>query len=442
MAAVHIRLFLSEPTGSGIDDAAVIQRFQLFVNTFAVKLTPTFIKDGPVENAGVVFQLMYGSFHAPQKFPAGVFVAVHRLIRQFLNANRGQRRIPQEGIIAVIDHVLEHHHAQLVALVVEFLRLYFDMLAQGVESQVFHSQNIFGVAFRCGRGVDAVRPVALIQQAVEEIGFSIQAKSGVIPHLLDFQRTDGKVRFHPILPCFHNKIIKVRIFRTPEVGIFGSNGHRSVFQNKFAQLRNNHLACQSRHGRNGHRVSLIDDIQLFDVLFRNAFQPHCLPDAGHRGVPHAAPLFRKHLLAVGEGLVAQIIDGADDHHIFFLQSIRDVKGHSLIATGMVAHVNAVDPTLEQLIRRTNVQQHPSPLEAFGQGKTAAIPQIAALFIMFLHAGQQTFGAERHQDLLVVCFRLGILHRKFPFAVEVDIRIPLSIISSFQMLVNRKLLFPV
>ena len=63
---------------------------------------------------------------------------MHLLIVQLLDTYRGQCGIPQEIVVAVVDHILENHHAQLITLIVEFLRFYLDMLTQGVESQPLH----------------------------------------------------------------------------------------------------------------------------------------------------------------------------------------------------------------------------------------------------------------------------------------------------------------
>ena len=134
---------------------------------------------------------------------------------QLLNADSGQRRIPQEIVIAIIDHVLENDHAQFIALVIELFRLYLDMLTKGVKAQPLHGKNIVSIALWHGRCENAVRPIALIQQPVEEIGLAIEAQAGVLAFLFDLQCADGKIRFDAILPCFQDEVIKVRIFRTP-----------------------------------------------------------------------------------------------------------------------------------------------------------------------------------------------------------------------------------
>ena len=79
------------------------------------------------------------------------------------------------------------------------------MLAQGVEAEIFHGKDIVGVAFWGGGGEQPLRPVALIQQTVEEPGLAVETQAGIFAHLFDFQRTDGKVGFHPVLRRFQVK---------------------------------------------------------------------------------------------------------------------------------------------------------------------------------------------------------------------------------------------
>ena len=94
---------------------------------------------------------MYRLGHGSEETLAGSFIAVEVLIPQLLHAHRRQRRVAEEGVVTVIHHVLEHHHTQLVALVVEFLGLYLNVLAEGVEAQSFHGEDVLGVAVQFER---------------------------------------------------------------------------------------------------------------------------------------------------------------------------------------------------------------------------------------------------------------------------------------------------
>ena len=164
------------------------------------------------------------------------------------------------------------------------------MLAQRVETQPFHHQDIVGIAFRRCRCENPVGPVALIQQTVKEIGLAVEAQAGIFAGFLDLQRTDCKIGFDPVLPCLDSKIVQIRVFRAPQPGLFRGNGNTAVYQFKTAESRHGHGAAECRLDGNRHTVAAVFDMQFFDVFFGNALQPDCLPDAGNRGVPHTAPL--------------------------------------------------------------------------------------------------------------------------------------------------------
>ena len=303
----------------------------------------------------MVLQLLDRGGHALQKCLPGGGVFVQISVIQLLHTHGGQCGVPQEIVVAVVDHVLKDYHAQFVALVVKFLRLYLDVLAQGVKAQRFHSQDVFCVAFRCGRSEQTVGPVTLIQKAVEEVGLAIEAKPGIAAHGFDFQYPQGKIGFYPIFCGFYGEIIEERILGTPEMGRFRLNGYTAVYKRKFSQSGNSYLTLQLGYYGNGDSCSAVFDIQFLNIIFRYAFQPHGLPDAGYRCVPHTAPL--QGLLAVREGLIAQIVTAADPQLIFFLQSVSNVHRKGFIATVVLGQQLLVYINLCDLVCRTDVQQH-------------------------------------------------------------------------------------
>ena len=276
------------------------------------------------------------------------------------------------------------------------------MLAQGVEAEIFHGKDIVGVAFRGGGSEQPLRPVALIQQTVEEPGLAVETQAGIFAHLFDFQRTDGKVGFHPVLRRFQGEAVKIGVVRTPETGIFRGNSHLPVFQRELSQLLHTDRTLQGRNRGDGHGRTVIFDVQLLDIGLRHAFQPHRLPDAGHGGVPHAAPV--PHLLAVGEGLAAKIVGAADHQLVFFRQRFGDVHGKGGIAPLMAAQVLPVHEHLRRLVGGADVEQHPLPAKAPGQDKFSAIPQWRAFLKMPSDAGKPGLRAEGYRNAHVKCCR--------------------------------------
>ena len=230
--AFHICVCAPKPAGSGVDKPAAICLFQPFVGGVAAELPPSLVKNGPVADTGVIFQLIDRGIHALIKgFPGGkIFVAADIVL--LLNTDGGQRRIPQKTVIAVVHHILENNHTQLVAGIIECLRLHFNMLAKGVKAQLFHFQDVLGKGGFAGRGVNAVRPVALIQHAVEEIGLAVQTQPGNAVYYFGFQRPQGKVRMDRILPTGQGEGVKLGVFRRPGFRIFRTENHLAIHNGK------------------------------------------------------------------------------------------------------------------------------------------------------------------------------------------------------------------
>ena len=319
----------------------------------------------------MVFQLIHRVSCALTEGIAASFVPVKAPVVPLLNADGGKHGVPEIAVAAVVDYVLPDNHTQPVALIVEFLRLDFDVLAQGVEAETLHGEDIIGIAFRGGGGEQPLRPVALIQQTVEEIGFAVETQAGIFAYLFDFQRPDGKVGFHLILRRFHGEAVKIGVVRAPEMGIFRGDGHLPVFQRELPQLLHADGSVQGRNRGDRHGRAVIFDVQLLYIDIRHAFQPHRLPDTGHGGVPHAAPVH--HLLAVGESLIVEIVGAADDQLVFLRQRFGDVHAEGGIAALVAAQVLPVHEHLCNLIGSADVEQHPLPAEALGQKKASAIP---------------------------------------------------------------------
>ena len=175
MAAIHIGVTAAEPAGGGVDKAGVVQLTELGAYIIAVKLAPTLVEDSPVADAGVVFQLVHCGFHSFEEHFAGRCVPMKPAVVQLLDADGGQGCVTQEIVVAVVDHILKDDHAQLVTLIIKFLRLDFDMLAQRIEAEFFHSKDVVSIALRFCGGEDAVGPVALIQKPMEKIERTLSA---------------------------------------------------------------------------------------------------------------------------------------------------------------------------------------------------------------------------------------------------------------------------
>ena len=167
-------------------------------------------------------------------------------------------------------------------------------------------------------------------------------------------------------------------------------------------------------------------MQLFHIGLRHTLQPDRLPDAGHRGIPHAAPF--QSLLAVGHILPGQIVPDLNDDLVFLFQNMGNVIGTGLVTTHTAPQKLPIDIDRGDLVRRTDVQQHPATVKPFRQYNSPAVGQGAVFREMLPNAGEGTFGTEGHPDSPAVfpgqVLPLG--YGKVPVSVEVQVRIPLHL----------------
>ena len=83
-----------------------------------------------------------------------------------LEANGRQHGVKHIVVAAIVDHVLHHQHAQSVACVVEGFRLHFDVLAEQVEPQLLHAQDVPFVLLRVAGKIVPVSEISLVQHAI------------------------------------------------------------------------------------------------------------------------------------------------------------------------------------------------------------------------------------------------------------------------------------
>jgi hypothetical protein len=103
-------------------------------------------------------------------------------------------------------------------------------------------------------------------------------------------------------------------------------------------------------------------------------QPHRLPDAGRRGVPH--PMGPPVLLAVGVG-VGQGVHRLHLQKVFpGAQGAGDICGEGQVAPLVADHAHPVDKGLRHLVHRAEVEQRPVTLgeEPLREGEGVLIPE--------------------------------------------------------------------
>ena len=354
-----------------------------------------------------------------------------------MHAQKGQH-LHGQGLPALKagHQVLPHDDPQPVAVIVPPQRLDLDVLAQHVEAHVPGGLNVPDHGLVRRRGVQAVGPVALVQQARLEAGLAVQGQHPAAPVLHNGEFPHTEVAFHPVAGGQrHLQIVQIRVLRAPGAEVLRRNGAhaQSLFIGPAAG--DDLTAAQHRDPRSGGVIGPDGIAQGFfvivrgqpqgvNVVFRHALQPYRLPDAALGGVPDAAPV--PALLAEGVDPAVGIVgDGRGQAVLPGDQGAGDVQGEGQIAPLMAPHGVVVYQHPAALIHRAEVQQHPVPAEALRQGKGPLIPQGLAAFQPEITAGQQALRREGHQYLSAAAagILVAVLHGVVPQAVEAEIAVP-------------------
>jgi len=96
------------------------------------------------------------------------------LAGEFLRAGHAILKSPGIFSGASIGHVLPNQQSQFVAPVEPASRFDFYMLAGGVEPELLGHLEVELQRFIGGRGVDPIRPVALVERAGHEDGLVVE----------------------------------------------------------------------------------------------------------------------------------------------------------------------------------------------------------------------------------------------------------------------------
>ena len=393
--AVHVAFLLVKPAGGAVDHSVRVQGLEAAVGVVRPELAPALVENRPQADAWVAGQQAGGFLHRGKEIPPGLRVRVGPQVPALLQMQGGQNGIQEIAVFPVVDHVLKDDHPQPVAVVIELLRLDFDVLAQGVEAQGFHRQDVFFIGLRAGGGVQAVAPVALVQKAAKKIGLAVQAQAGDAADFPDGDRPQGEVGAHPVFAAGQRKIVKIGVLRGPRMG-FGQGDPGFSVPDRPGPPVQLDLAIHDPFGLHLCPVGTGPDMQGADISLRHRLQPDGLPDSRAGGVPHAAPLTA--LLSPGVARV-QIVDHPDGQLVFSgPQYVRDLHGEGQIAVFVPAQLLLVDRDRRAPHDCPKVQQNPLSCPLMGEGKAAAVQYLFPGHWRFVHVGQQAFRAEGHEDL--------------------------------------------
>ena len=415
MEAFHVAQFLCKPSGGTVRKPCAVQRFQPAEGVIRKELAPALVENGPQADARMIPQRPDRRVHRVQEvFPRGR-IPVHPDVIPGPDSNCRQNRILEITVFAAVHHVLENDHAQAVAVVIELFRFDLDMLPQHIETERLHGPDIRFIAGRIGGRIQAVAPVALVQQAVKKIRFPVQAQARLAVDALNGKRPQRKIRFNPVPAGSNGEPVQVRVFRAPADRICYSDPGGSPDQGNPDAVQFDSPGIRALRGDFSVIPARMNG-QGTDVLLRNWFNPYRLPDAGHRRVPHAAALF----LLLSPGMPVGQVVGSRNGNLIHARAdqFRDIRGKRKIAFLMGRSFLPVDPDSRFPADRTEMQQDPFSLPFLRQGEMPGIYHFTAVFHLQVYAGKQAFRAERNCD-----FRFFFPVGEFPFSVQAQPVLP-------------------
>ena len=456
---IHISPALIVPAAGLVHKAGTVQPADGLHGPGGIELPPALIEGHPAAHAGVALQGLYRGFQLPGIFfPARFRFAAQQAPEGPCIRQAAEQRLEHVGQVghepelvgpAAVHHVLPDDEAQLIAVVIPALRLDLGVLAQKVEAQLFYGLQF---PYHCpiaGRGVQALGPVALIQQAVEQDGLAIQAEAHDpvgIRHTAPLAQ--GKVAVDGVALLFlslrgaHDQVVQKRRIRAPreEMLLRDVQGHLAVPVGLVAApvLGNGHApgphhgpqvrrpAGQGSMGFHGHGAGIIvrGDGQLRDVVFRHTLQPDGLPDAALGRVEH--PAGPEGLLAPGLHAGAGGVLHRHPEPVMAgrVQRIGDIQRKGPVAAPVAPHQMAVDLHGAGIVHGPEVEQHP-PAGACRGHKAPVVVEPRPGLQGASHAGGFRLRGVGHQNVAVpLCGQPGRAgDGVLPQAVQVLVTVP-------------------
>ena len=320
---------------------------------------------------------------------------------------------------AAVHHVLPDDEAQLIAVVIPPLRLDLRVFAQQIEAQFLDGLQFMHHRRVGRRGIQALRPVALVEQTVQQEGPVVQAEA---QHTLCIGRTaplpQGEIAVHRVEALFlplgrtDGQVVEEGAVRAPweEMLLWDVQRHRAIPVGLVAApvLCDGHAAgphhrpevhrpaglCRAGPDGHGPGVVVRGDGQRLDVVVRHPLQPDGLPDAALGRVEHPAGFQRLFAPGLHPG-PGGVLHSHPQAVVVGVQGLGDVERKGPVAAPVAAHQMPVDLHGAGVVHGTEVEQHPAP-ETGRRGK-AAVEPLAGLKGP-PHAGSPRLRGIGHEDV--------------------------------------------
>jgi len=323
--------FLVIPSACWIDGTAAVQRLDQAQHALCVELPPTFIENHPHRDARTVGQ---GLNHLRQlflKILAILFIltAEQRVARigdgkSFEKERAAHDRL--ERLSSPAYHILPNKQAEPVTVMVPAQVFHFGMLANHVETKLLDQQEIVDHGLVGGRGVEAVRPVTLVENAVMVEGFAIQAQLPV----LDTEAADSYITLYYILTKGYGERVEIGVFRKPGmhlVDLAMESLAAQALDLSFPVEVGNHDFQAVFVGFYGYMPAPLLEVacnnQTLDIVLAHLFQPNTLVYSALSAVENSTS--RSSLFSSDDALTVTRILNLDDQLIFLFDRVADIK---------------------------------------------------------------------------------------------------------------------
>ena len=301
----------------------------LAVGPFAGEQAPGLVEHYPCEDAGVVVVAL--ELAGPLGFVGG--------------AGFGVGLAPEAG------DVLHDEHAQLIHPVELAGLLALDVDARHIEAESLEPPCLVAHVLIGGIGEMALGMERLVEGAVDIDGLAVEQYAAVLCGDL----ADAEVGLHGILAQRDRALIELGGIGGPQPGLGEVHiyGRAAIFDGagELAAVEACGDGCAvggaGLYGEGHVAVDAGDEAERIDVLGAAVFEPHGLPDALDIAVA---------LLAVGLGLVAEVLAADDDLVFACVPHVGHVHVELIIAALMSAQEGAVYVHVGYIIRRADAQE--------------------------------------------------------------------------------------
>ena len=217
VGVVHVPDSAVRPAARRVNQASGIELAHEAVDAGHVILPPAFVERDPHHDRRKERERVNQLLQLRLELLGGILGSLGVLL--VLRADQEAVRVAAPQV--AIRHVLPHHQAHAVAVVIPAGRLHLDMLSGRVETQALGHFDVICQGLVGRRGVQPVRPPALVQRTKHELRLAIEEQAREAARVLaEGDVPDGEIAACPIQILFvaredHVEVVQVRLIGSP-----------------------------------------------------------------------------------------------------------------------------------------------------------------------------------------------------------------------------------